>query len=69
MGPVIADVVWRAHDDERAVNSRLRWRPLAAFAGPGLDEGPFEFGEASEDRQHQHPMRGRGVAPSILERA
>jgi hypothetical protein len=43
--------------------------PLPAFAGPGLDERPFEFGEASEDRQHQHPMRRGGVAPSILERA
>jgi hypothetical protein len=42
---------------------------LAAFAGPSPDECPLEFGEASEDRQHQHPMGGSGIAPSILERA
>jgi hypothetical protein len=43
--------------------------PLAAFTGPGFDERPLEFGEASQNRQHQHPMGRGGVAPCILERA
>jgi hypothetical protein len=42
---------------------------LAAFAGPSPDECPLEFGEAAEDRQHQHHMGSGGIAPSILERA
>jgi hypothetical protein len=40
--------------------------PLPAFAGPGLDERPLEFGEASEDRQHQHPMRRGGTGHAVV---
>jgi hypothetical protein len=41
---------------------------LPAFAGSGPDQRPLEFGEASQDRQHQHPMgRGRHQA-SLSER-
>jgi hypothetical protein len=43
-------------------------RSLPAFPGPGFDERALEFGEAPQDRQHQHPMRRRGVAPTIIER-
>jgi hypothetical protein len=49
---------------------------LTAFPSPGLDERAFEFGEASENRQHQHPMgcevshqpslSGRNSAPAYF---
>ena len=40
-------------------------RSLAAFIGPGPDQLPLELSEAAQDRQHQPPVWGGGVGPSI----
>jgi hypothetical protein len=40
-------------------------RPLPAFVGSRSDQLAFEFGEAAEDGEHQSPMGGSGISPSI----
>src|SRR6516165_10879715 len=42
---------------------------LAAVIGTSGNQRAFELGETSKHREHQAPVRRRGVGPGILERA
>jgi hypothetical protein len=41
---------------------------LDALGASRSDQAALEFGEAAENRQHQLPMRRRGLGPRITER-
>ena len=43
--------------------------PLAALSCAAADKLALELREAAQNRQHQAPMRRRGVGPYVLERA
>jgi hypothetical protein len=45
----------------------IRHGALAAVIGAGLDELPFELGQAAQDCHHEPPMRRGGVRPRVCE--
>jgi len=52
---------WSAESDTSGLRS------LASPASLSLDEFPLEFGQSPKRRQHQSPMRGHCICPTVTE--